>query len=117
MRWPCTVLTLSTSAPFGSVPSGPTYANPPGYNGYLEMRELERSGIPPRQILAAATIANAKLFGLDSDYGTIEPGKRASLLLLRANPLASVSAFDTIDVVVVGGRVVQRSELRAQPHP
>ena len=101
---------------FGSdTPSGPTYANPPGYNGYLEMRALEAAGISPRQILTAATSTNAAFFGLAADYGTIEPGKRASLLLLRADPLASVTAFDTIDAVILGDRVLARSELAAPP--
>ena len=98
---------------FGSdTPSSPTYANPPGYNGYLELRALETAGIPPRQILAAATSANAKFFGL-SDLGTIEPGKRASLLLLRADPLVTTAAFDTIETVILGDRVLARSELAA----
>jgi imidazolonepropionase-like amidohydrolase len=97
---------------FGSdTPSAPTYANPPGYNGYLELRALERAGIPPRQILEAATRSNARLFGLARDYGTVEPGKRASLLILRADPLISTSAFDTIELVIVGGQVVPRSSL------
>jgi imidazolonepropionase-like amidohydrolase len=100
---------------FGSdTPSGPTYANPPGYNGHLEMRELERAGVAPRQIFEAATRANAAFFGLAADYGTVEPGKRASLLLLRADPLASVAAFDAIESVIVAGRVVPRAELAAR---
>jgi imidazolonepropionase-like amidohydrolase len=69
---------------FGSdTPSAPTYANPPGYNGYLEMLALEKAGISPREILVAATSANAELFGLTVDYGTIEPGKRAALIAVR----------------------------------
>jgi imidazolonepropionase-like amidohydrolase len=99
---------------FGSdTPSGPTYANPPGYNGYLELLALERAGIPPRQILAAATVTTARFFNLGADYGTIEPGKRASLLLLRADPERSVTAFDTIDLVIHNDRVLTRSELAA----
>jgi imidazolonepropionase-like amidohydrolase len=100
---------------FGSdTPSAPTYANPPGYNGYLEMLELERAGIAPRRILEAATRENAQFFGLARDYGTIEPGKKASLLLLRANPLESVTAFDNIEIVILpSGRVVPRAELAA----
>jgi imidazolonepropionase-like amidohydrolase len=100
---------------FGSdTPSAPTYANPPGYNGYLELRELESAGISPRQILEAATRANAAAFGLARDFGTVEPGKRASLLLLRSDPLVSVAAFDTIELVIVDGRVVPRSDLAAR---
>lgn len=95
-------------------PSEPVYTNPPGYNGYLEMRALERAGIAPGRILKAATRANAERFGLASQYGTIEPGKRATLLILRADPLARISAFDTIEQVIVDGRVVSRSELAAR---
>jgi imidazolonepropionase-like amidohydrolase len=98
---------------FGSdTPSAPTYANPPGYNGYLELRELESAGISPRQLLAAATRENAHLFGL-ADYGTIEPGKIASLLVLRDDPLASTAAFDTIEMVMVKGRIIERRALSA----
>ncbi len=100
---------------FGSdTPSAPTYANPPGYNGYLELRTLEAAGLSPQQLLAAATSENARLFGLAADYGTIERGKIASLLLLRENPLVSTSAFDTIDTLLVRGRVIPRSTLAAQ---
>lgn len=94
-------------------PSAPTYANPPGYNGYLELRQLEAAGLTPRQLLAAGTLENAKVFGLAADYGTIEPGKIASLVLLSADPMASTSAFDTIETVIVKGRVVARSALAA----
>jgi imidazolonepropionase-like amidohydrolase len=65
----------------------------------------------PKQILAAATLESARLFGLEKDYGTIAPGKVASLLLLREDPLASTTAFDTIDTVVVKGRVIPRETL------
>jgi hypothetical protein len=98
---------------FGSdTPSAPTYANPPGYNGYLELRELEAAGISSRQLLAAATTENARFFGL-ADYGTIEAGKVASLLLLRDDPLASTAAFDTTEMVIVKGRVIERGALSA----
>ena len=99
---------------FGSdTPSAPTYANPPGYNGYLELRTLEAAGLSPRQLLAAATSENAGRFGLSADYGTIERGKIASLLLLRENPLVSTAAFDSIDTLLVRGRVISRNTLTA----
>ncbi len=103
---------------FGSdTPSGPIYANPPGYNGYLELLALERAGVPPRQILAAATATNAAFFNLAADYGSVEPGKRASLLLLRGDPQRSVAAFDTIELVIQGERVLRREELAAGGPP
>jgi len=99
---------------FGSdTPSAPTYANPPGYNGYLEMVALEKAGIAPRQILVAATSAAAELFGLAGDLGAIQPGKRAHLLVLGADPLLSVTAFDAIETVILGDRVLARADLAA----
>lgn len=101
---------------FGSdTPSSPTFANPPGENGYLEMVELERAGIAPRKIVEAATRGNAQFFGLASDYGTLEPGKKASLLLLRADPSATVTAFDTLETVILpSGQIVPRADLAAR---
>lgn len=99
---------------FGSdTPSSPTYGNPPGLNGYLEMQNLVAAGVSPRQVLAAATIANAEAFNLDDRYGTIEAGKVANLLLLKENPLQAVTAWDTIETVVLHGAPVERRTLSA----
>lgn len=99
---------------FGSdTPSSITYANPPGMNGWLEMRKLADAGLSPLQIFQAATLVNAKALGLDREIGSIERGKRANLLLLRKDPTQSVEAYDQIVKVVVGGRVVDREELAA----
>jgi imidazolonepropionase-like amidohydrolase len=62
----------------------PTYANPPGLNGRLEMQRLVDSGVTPAQIFQAATLANARALKLDRDIGTVSVGKRANLLLLRS---------------------------------
>ena len=100
---------------FGSdTPSGLTFGNPPGLNGFLELERLAGAGIPLDRLLAAATIETATAFGLDSLYGTVERGKVANLLLLRDNPLERVEAYEAIDLVVVHGRVVRRSALAAR---
>jgi N-acyl-D-aspartate/D-glutamate deacylase len=49
------------------------------------------------RILRAATVDNAVAFGLSADRGTVEVGKRSDLLLLRADPLKTITAYDTID--------------------
>jgi len=48
---------------------------------------------------------------LDRDIGSIEKGKRANLLLLRANPLENVEAYNTIEAVLLAGRVLPRESL------
>ena len=100
---------------FGTdTPSSPTYANPPGLNGFMEMQRWLDAGVTPAQLFRAATIANAEFFGLQEEIGTVEEGKRADLLLMTKNPMNDVSAFDAIDVVILGGRVFPRSELSAK---
>jgi imidazolonepropionase-like amidohydrolase len=100
---------------FGSdTPSGPLFTNPPGYNGYLELRELERIGLKPQEIIRAATIEAARLLRVDREQGTIEPGKSADLLILGADPLQSMAAFDAIETVLVRGRPVKRAALSAK---
>ncbi len=94
-------------------PSAPTYGNPPGYNGYLELKHLAESGVTLRQILQAATINNAKAFHLENSYGTIQSGKVANLLLLKKNPLETVEAYDAIATVVLRGKVLPRTTLSA----
>jgi imidazolonepropionase-like amidohydrolase len=101
---------------FGTdTPSAPTYGNLPGLNGYLEMQQLHEAGLSLEQILTAATINNAREFKLDSQVGTIEPGKVANLVLLRKSPLESVDAYDSIVTVWVHGKPISRDSLAASP--
>lgn len=100
---------------FGSdTPSSNSHANPPGYNGFLEMREWAKAGIPLGKILRAATIDNAKAFGLDRAIGSIQKGKTANLLMLTRNPLEDVAAYDSIESVFIRGKLSARRELSAE---
>jgi hypothetical protein len=97
---------------FGSdTPSGPTYGNLPGLNGFLEMRELRKAGLDLTQVLRAATINNARQFRIDAQVGTIEPGKVANLVLLARSPLESIEAYDSITTVWIHGERVPRERL------
>jgi imidazolonepropionase-like amidohydrolase len=97
---------------FGSdTPSGPMFGNPPGLNGFLELERLAEVGIPLDRVFAAATIEAARAFHLEDRYGTVEAGKVANLLLLRDDPLKTVTAYDAIDLVISRGRVLERASL------
>lgn len=98
---------------FGSdTPSASTYGNPPGLNGRLEMQYWIDSGMSPVQLFRAMTLGNAELFHLD-DRGTIAEGKKAHMLLLSQNPLESVSAYDSIVMVISNGVAIPRGDLSA----
>lgn len=99
---------------FGSdTPSGPFYTQFPGLNGYLEIQRWAEAGVGAEQILRALTIDNARALGIDNTVGSIAAGKRANLLLLAQNPLATTVAYDSIVSVILAGQLVPRDSLRA----
>ena len=92
-------------------PSSPLYVSQPGYSTFKELQHLFKAGLNHKEVLAAATINNAKAFGLAEKYGSIEPGKIANLLLLNKNPLLTIDAYNAIDKVIVKGRAIARESL------
>lgn len=87
--------------------------NPPGLSGYREMQAWVAAGIDLRRILQSATLDNAEAFSLGEEIGSVEVGKRADLLLLGANPLDTVEAYDRIEQIILGGEVIERASLAA----
>lgn len=101
---------------FGTdTPSEPTYGNLPGLNGFLEMKQLQKAGVSLAQIFRAATINNAREFKMESQIGTIEPGKIANLVLLTKNPLETIDAYDSITTVFLHGKAIPRESLAVNP--
>jgi imidazolonepropionase-like amidohydrolase len=94
-------------------PSAPTYGSQPGYDTYREMRLMAQSGVPLDAIFRAATLNNARQFGLAKDYGTVESGRIANLLLLKGNPLETMRAWTQIENVILHGKVIERATLAA----
>jgi imidazolonepropionase-like amidohydrolase len=81
----------------GKVALGTDYA---GYDTAFQlgtpMREVElmlQAGMSPLQILVAATRNAAQVCNLGSEIGTLEPGKRADILVVEDDPLQDVQAL------------------------
>jgi imidazolonepropionase-like amidohydrolase len=74
------------------------------------------AGVSQAKLFRAMTIDNARVMRLDEEIGTIEPGKKANLLLLGADPLKNVKAYDAIATVFLHGRSITRESLSAR-HP
>ena len=68
---------------------------------------LVAAGLTPSEALRSATALPAKIFGLD-DRGTIAPGRRADLLLIRGDPTRDITATRAIVAVWRGGRRLDR---------
>jgi imidazolonepropionase-like amidohydrolase len=81
-----------------------------GWTIHRELESLVAAGLTPYQALAAGTRNPAEFLRASKEWGTIEEGKRADLLLLEANPLENIRNTARIEAVSVGGRWIDRAE-------
>lgn len=84
-----------------------------GWGLHRELQAMVKAGLSPWQALATATINPAAFLGASREWGTIETGKRADLVLLNANPLENIANTMLIDGVSIGGRWLARPDLDA----
>ena len=85
--------------------------NYPGQGLHDEIELYVRSGLTPREALASATLTGPVFLGRSRDYGAVERGKIADILILDSNPLKDVAATRAIHAVVLKGRLLDRARL------
>jgi imidazolonepropionase-like amidohydrolase len=83
----------------------------PGVSLHLELQRFVAAGFTPLEALQTATINPARFYGKLSDYGAVEPGRLADLVLLRANPLADIANTRAIGGVVADGQYWSQTDL------
>lgn len=83
----------------------------PGEGLIRELAEWQNLGISAAECLAYATREAARSLGLSERHGTLEAGKFADLLLVRADPTHDVHALSEVEVVIQRGRVFDAAEL------
>jgi hypothetical protein len=89
----------------------------PGFSLHEELLLWQEVGIPPIDVLRAATIVPARCFGLEDRLGTVAVGKTASLVLVKGNPLEDVRNASQIAGVFLRGRFLSCEDLaRIYPH-
>ena len=73
-----------------------------------ELRLLREAGLSNAEVLQAATYKAAHYLEASPDFGSIEPGKRADLVLVEGNPLDDIGATSKIADVFLGGVRLER---------
>lgn len=85
----------------------------PGFALHRELELYAQAGMPNADVLRAATYTSAKVAGKDSEFGTIEAGKKANLVLVDGNPLVNISDIRKVEVTIKGGNLYDSKALYA----
>lgn len=94
--------------------AGTDVGNPwtvPGASLHREMELLVSAGIPALDVLRIATRNGARSLGIESEVGTVAPGKVADLVVLTADPVADIRNTRKIAWVMQSGRLASPAEL------
>ena len=76
-----------------------------GLFGY-ELEWLVNHGVSPKEAIIAATKHGAEVMGLETELGTLEPGKLADIVALKRNPLEDIRAIYEVAAVIKEGQLV-----------
>jgi imidazolonepropionase-like amidohydrolase len=88
--------------------------NPLTFHGpsiFAEMEAMQAAGLSATDIVVMATRNGAQAMGRLKDFGTLEAGKLADLLVLAEDPRADVRAFRALTYVMRGGRLHSQAAL------
>jgi hypothetical protein len=83
----------------------------PGFSLHDELALMVESGLTPLAALQAATVNPARFMERTAELGTLEPGKIANLVLLRADPLADIHNTKQVQAVWLEGAYFDEAAL------
>jgi imidazolonepropionase-like amidohydrolase len=98
------LLAAGTDAPYPGVFQGE------GIHHELEL--LVASGFSPLQAIRTATYNAAQIMKADAEWGSVQTGRRANLLIVNGNPAEQISDTRKIETVIIGGKVLDRGALK-----
>jgi imidazolonepropionase-like amidohydrolase len=84
----------------------------PGFSIHREMERMVAAGMTPYEVIASGTRNVGEYFQNEDDFGTIEVGKRADLILVEANPLEDVGNIARRAGVMVRGRWLPEADIQ-----
>jgi imidazolonepropionase-like amidohydrolase len=82
-----------------------------GASIFSEMEAMQAAGLPAPDIVVMATRNGAQAIGRSRDFGTLEAGKLADLLVLAEDPRTDVRAFRSLTHVMRMGRLYEQAAL------
>ncbi len=82
-----------------------------GLGAHWETWMLAAGGMSNHEALKAATINGAEYIGAGNDIGSLKKGKLADILILSENPLEDIENTQSIEKVMVNGRLYDANTL------
>ena len=83
----------------------------PGFSTHDELANLVEAGLAPSAALKTATIDAAIFSGVQENFGSIEVGKVADMILLNADPLSDIRNTQLVEGVFFNGQFFDRTAL------
>lgn len=77
-----------------------------GISSAFELELMEKAGMDAMDVIKASTKSSAELIGIESAYGTLEPGKFADFIILSENPLENIKTVQCLEAVYTHGKRV-----------
>jgi hypothetical protein len=94
----------------GSDPWGTGFL--PGLGNLRNFELLVEAGFRPEIGVQIMTLNGARILGLEAEHGSIAPGKRADLVVIRGNPVTTASAIYEVVTVFKDGLGYDAARLR-----
>ena len=70
-----------------------------------EFVRMVEYGMRPLDAIRSATLRGAELLRMESQIGTVEPGKYADVIAVEGNPLEDIGALGRVVFVMKAGQV------------
>lgn len=84
----------------------------PGTSLLDELEELSKAGLSNYDVLKTTTLNSARYYNLENQYGAIEAGKTADLIILPQNPIAEISAVRNVSGLIYQGIYLDKNEIK-----
>lgn len=85
-----------------------------GISIYDELEAMQEAGIPAEELIVMATRNGAQAMERDNDFGTLEDGKLANLIILEDDPSQNIANMRSIKQVMMKGTIKSVDTIRAE---